>query len=193
MCDLRSQFLYEKKIGVNFLRRHCICSFFEWNFYYCYSLESISKNKPTHLNTAYYIYTFLPRSLDSYSSLHINLYIIILYICASISASTIEENATKPRKRRVWEAIFCCWRQSTSITTRRQKSSSQNGTTIDINTQTIGQAAGLTSNSSQNRYLLPQIRHSDMHKKCMVIDLDETLVHSSFKVSFFLRNLSEFL
>lgn len=98
-------------------------------------------------------------------------------------ASTIEENATKPRKRRVWEAIFCCWRQSTSNTTRRQKSSSQNGTTIDINTQTIGQAAGLTSNSSQNRYLLPQIRHSDMHKKCMVIDLDETLVHSSFKVS----------
>jgi RNA polymerase II subunit A small phosphatase-like protein len=30
---------------------------------------------------------------------------------------------------------------------------------------------------------LPQIKHSDMHKKCMVIDLDETLVHSSFKVS----------
>lgn len=32
------------------------------------------------------------------------------------------------------------------------------------------------------RYLLPPIRHQDMHKKCMVIDLDETLVHSSFKV-----------
>ncbi|XP_058803577.1 carboxy-terminal domain RNA polymerase II polypeptide A small phosphatase 1 [Phymastichus coffea] len=31
------------------------------------------------------------------------------------------------------------------------------------------------------RYLLPPIRHQDMHKKCMVIDLDETLVHSSFK------------
>lgn len=33
------------------------------------------------------------------------------------------------------------------------------------------------------RPLLPPIRHQDMHKKCMVIDLDETLVHSSFKVS----------
>lgn len=32
------------------------------------------------------------------------------------------------------------------------------------------------------RYLLPPVRHQDMHKKCMVIDLDETLVHSSFKV-----------
>ncbi|KAJ9586208.1 hypothetical protein L9F63_020148, partial [Diploptera punctata] len=31
------------------------------------------------------------------------------------------------------------------------------------------------------RYLLPSVRHQDMHKKCMVIDLDETLVHSSFK------------
>ncbi|XP_067006909.1 phosphatase Herzog [Anabrus simplex] len=31
------------------------------------------------------------------------------------------------------------------------------------------------------RFLLPSVRHQDMHKKCMVIDLDETLVHSSFK------------
>ncbi|KAM7442425.1 Carboxy-terminal domain RNA polymerase II polypeptide A small phosphatase 1 [Porites harrisoni] len=31
------------------------------------------------------------------------------------------------------------------------------------------------------KYLLPAVRHQDMHKKCVVIDLDETLVHSSFK------------
>ncbi|XP_046407415.1 carboxy-terminal domain RNA polymerase II polypeptide A small phosphatase 1-like [Ischnura elegans] len=31
------------------------------------------------------------------------------------------------------------------------------------------------------RFLLPPVRHQDMHRKCMVIDLDETLVHSSFK------------
>lgn len=38
-------------------------------------------------------------------------------------------------------------------------------------------------NTTDNRssYLLPAVRHQDMHKKCMVIDLDETLVHSSFK------------
>lgn len=30
--------------------------------------------------------------------------------------------------------------------------------------------------------LLPPVRHQDVYKKCMVIDLDETLVHSSFKV-----------
>lgn len=31
--------------------------------------------------------------------------------------------------------------------------------------------------------LLPPIKLCDSGKKCMVIDLDETLVHSSFKVS----------
>ncbi|XP_015772117.1 PREDICTED: carboxy-terminal domain RNA polymerase II polypeptide A small phosphatase 1-like [Acropora digitifera] len=33
----------------------------------------------------------------------------------------------------------------------------------------------------KQKYLLPPVRHQDMHKKCIVIDLDETLVHSSFK------------
>lgn len=61
-----------------------------------------------------------------------------------------------------------------------------------LSTQTIGQATGLTSNNSQNRYLLPQVRHSDMHKKCMVIDLDETLVHSSFKVRKYLLSFCSF-
>lgn len=31
-------------------------------------------------------------------------------------------------------------------------------------------------------YLLPQLHADDINKPCMVIDLDETLVHSSFKV-----------
>lgn len=35
----------------------------------------------------------------------------------------------------------------------------------------------------QGKYLLPQVRNSDVNKICLVIDLDETLVHSSFKVS----------
>lgn len=91
-----------------------------------------------------------------------------------------EENV-KPPKRRVWETLFCCWRQRSVTITRRSKTQ-QNGT-VDTQYQvhqTIGQASGLSSNG-QNRYLLPQVRHQDMHRKCMVIDLDETLVHSSFK------------
>lgn len=34
------------------------------------------------------------------------------------------------------------------------------------------------------KYLLPVPHYQDSQKKCMVIDLDETLVHSSFKVRF---------
>ncbi|KAK1332600.1 hypothetical protein QTO34_007283 [Cnephaeus nilssonii] len=33
------------------------------------------------------------------------------------------------------------------------------------------------------KYLLPEVTVLDYGKKCVVIDLDETLVHSSFKVS----------
>ena len=33
------------------------------------------------------------------------------------------------------------------------------------------------------KYLLPPRRPGDEERKCVIIDLDETLVHSSFKVS----------
>lgn len=35
-----------------------------------------------------------------------------------------------------------------------------------------------------DKLLLPPVRPCDGDKKCLIIDLDETLVHSSFKVSF---------
>lgn len=35
----------------------------------------------------------------------------------------------------------------------------------------------------QGKYLLPPCRPSDTTRTCLVIDLDETLVHSSFKVT----------
>ncbi|XP_061388301.1 phosphatase Herzog-like [Musca vetustissima] len=73
----------------------------------------------------------------------------------------------KPQKRGFFQSILCCWR-------RNRTKTNQNGTPIDGSTTP-------PPLPDQQRYLLPQVRHSDMHKKCMVIDLDETLVHSSFK------------
>lgn len=35
--------------------------------------------------------------------------------------------------------------------------------------------------ASGEKFLLPPVRPSDANKKCLIIDLDETLVHSSFK------------
>lgn len=80
-----------------------------------------------------------------------------------------EDVRPKVQKRGFFESILCCWRKSRTKT-------SQNGTPID-GTTTPPPLQG------HQKYLLPQIRHTDIHKKCMVIDLDETLVHSSFKVS----------
>ena len=37
------------------------------------------------------------------------------------------------------------------------------------------------SNPSEEKPLLPELKAEDNNKKCLVIDLDETLVHSSFK------------
>uniref|UniRef100_A0A0A1WLG9 protein-serine/threonine phosphatase n=1 Tax=Zeugodacus cucurbitae TaxID=28588 RepID=A0A0A1WLG9_ZEUCU len=73
----------------------------------------------------------------------------------------------KPPKRGFFQSFLCCWR-------RNRTKTNQNGTSIDGSTTP-------PPLPDQQRYLLPQVRHSDMHKKCMVIDLDETLVHSSFK------------
>lgn len=79
----------------------------------------------------------------------------------------IEIDILKPQKRGFFQSIFCCWRRPPTKT-------SQNGTPIDGTTTPPPSSGG-------QRHLLPQVRHQDMHKKCMVIDLDETLVHSSFK------------
>lgn len=79
----------------------------------------------------------------------------------------IEIDILKPQDRGILRSIFCCWRRNVSKT-------SQSGTPID----------GTTTPPPLQRpqkHLLPQVRHTDVHKKCMVIDLDETLVHSSFK------------
>jgi TFIIF-interacting CTD phosphatase-like protein len=35
----------------------------------------------------------------------------------------------------------------------------------------------------KGKFLLPDLKEEDASKKCIVIDLDETLVHSSFKVT----------
>ncbi|XP_019891292.1 phosphatase Herzog isoform X1 [Musca domestica] len=85
--------------------------------------------------------------------------------CMQLSIDDVER--LKPQKRGFFQSILCCWR-------RNRTKTNQNGTPIDGSTTP-------PPLPDQQRYLLPQVRHSDMHKKCMVIDLDETLVHSSFK------------
>ncbi|CAL1539652.1 unnamed protein product [Lymnaea stagnalis] len=80
--------------------------------------------------------------------------------------------AKKPRNRGVIASILCCFRKTNN--------SNNNNNNAQISCQPHVPEENCNSRPS-DKYLLPTVRHQDMNKKCIVIDLDETLVHSSFK------------
>jgi len=71
----------------------------------------------------------------------------------------------KPRHKGILNTLLCCFRPNPS----------------QHNVSLHSEENGQYSPKLQGKYLLPQVRNHDVHKMCMVIDLDETLVHSSFK------------
>ena len=80
----------------------------------------------------------------------------------------------KKRHKRLLSRLLCCFRCRTSPT----GSASEENVSIKV---------------QKNFHLLPTVRPQDANKICLVIDLDETLVHSSFKVScYFLSSLLSF-
>ncbi|XP_018330657.1 carboxy-terminal domain RNA polymerase II polypeptide A small phosphatase 1 [Agrilus planipennis] len=82
-------------------------------------------------------------------------------------ARSSEPETNKKAKKGFLRTLLCC------LGRNRHKNT-------NTNTYVDGKESP-TNISGSPRYLLPPVRHQDMHKKCMVIDLDETLVHSSFK------------
>ncbi|XP_064598080.1 CTD small phosphatase-like protein [Liolophura sinensis] len=74
--------------------------------------------------------------------------------------------AKKPRGHRFLNSLLCCLR----------KKNNNNNTPVPPAPEENG-----TVGNTGEKYLLPPVLHQDMTKKCVVIDLDETLVHSSFK------------
>lgn len=84
-------------------------------------------------------------------------------------------------ERGFWRTLFCCFGKSRN---RLNSSFAPTNNACGATAKPDGNfTPPLSPDLSQSSYLLPAIRHQDMHKKCMVIDLDETLVHSSFKVN----------
>lgn len=82
------------------------------------------------------------------------------------------QNGKKP-KRSIFRTLFCCCVSSETDTR------APNGVCVP---EDVSPYPHITTPPGSQRHLLPSVSHRDMHKKCMVIDLDETLVHSSFKV-----------
>ncbi|KAL3855480.1 hypothetical protein ACJMK2_014691 [Sinanodonta woodiana] len=72
----------------------------------------------------------------------------------------------KKRNRGIFSSFLCCF-----------------GTNNNNNTQTNCQVPvhKEENGNPKTSYLLPSQRQQDTQRKCVVIDLDETLVHSSFK------------
>lgn len=87
------------------------------------------------------------------------------------AANNSQASGRRTRRRGFLRTLLCCFGRGRGGSSRSSNASSLQGD---------GRGSPPPGTGSP-RFLLPPVRHQDMHKKCMVIDLDETLVHSSFK------------
>ena len=89
---------------------------------------------------------------------------------AADSGSKKAEKGTTKKRHKLFHSLLCCFGVR-----RRQKGTSSGGQEVPL------PEAGGPGGPSELKPLLPELQSQDLHKKCLVIDLDETLVHSSFK------------
>ncbi|XP_012134841.1 CTD small phosphatase herzog isoform X2 [Megachile rotundata] len=107
---------------------------------------------------------------------HLSFACILFYVLSQLPQENEVVNNSpasgkKPRGRGLLRSLLCCLGRGRGSSSKSSKTSSLQGD---------GRGSPPPGTGSP-RFLLPPVRHQDMHKKCMVIDLDETLVHSSFK------------
>lgn len=97
----------------------------------------------------------------------------------SVSPSPEKSQTTikKPRSRGIFSSFFCCFGNNAQSSNNAPPSNQHN---TQVPNPTDHQDQNGVSKASQ-KYLLPTPSIKDTNKKCVVIDLDETLVHSSFK------------
>uniref|UniRef100_UPI00358EFA4F CTD small phosphatase-like protein isoform X4 n=1 Tax=Myxine glutinosa TaxID=7769 RepID=UPI00358EFA4F len=82
----------------------------------------------------------------------------------------------KTRGRGLVHSLFCCLRRDVSEPPTPHGSSLPSAAPEENGSLT---RAGISE--PLGRFLLPEVKLTDREKLCVVIDLDETLVHSSFK------------
>ncbi|XP_067890874.1 carboxy-terminal domain RNA polymerase II polypeptide A small phosphatase 1-like isoform X1 [Heterodontus francisci] len=81
-------------------------------------------------------------------------------------------SSKKPRRRNIFRTIFCCLSRNNDDADHISGSNNNTSLLVDGKRSII---------QTSVNYLLPEVQVQDSGKKCVVIDLDETLVHSSFK------------
>ncbi|RXM34042.1 CTD small phosphatase-like protein [Acipenser ruthenus] len=82
----------------------------------------------------------------------------------------------KQRSRSIFSTLLCCFRSYNAEPPSCNNSSSSSSSSLPAPAEENG-----TLPKPPEKFLLPEINTSDYGRKCVVIDLDETLVHSSFK------------
>ncbi|NP_001084286.1 CTD small phosphatase like S homeolog [Xenopus laevis] len=103
--------------------------------------------------------------------------------CAQEKVSQCNISLKKQRNRSIFGSLFCCFRSYSVEPPNSNNNSSPLPPLVEENggIQKGDQTQALTIPSPPTKYLLPELKVSEYGKKCVVIDLDETLVHSSFK------------
>ncbi|OBS58204.1 hypothetical protein A6R68_10644, partial [Neotoma lepida] len=104
------------------------------------------------------------------------------FVIPSSPGLVSKSSPKKPRGRNIFKALFCCFQ-----TQHVGQSSSATELTYKEETNTIAKSDLLQCLQYQfyqipGTRLLPEVTEQDQGRICVVIDLDETLVHSSFKV-----------
>nr|XP_054337941.1 CTD small phosphatase-like protein isoform X5 [Pongo pygmaeus] len=101
---------------------------------------------------------------------------------AGEKASQCNVSLKKQRSRSILSSFFCCFRDY-NVEAPPPSSPSVRPPLVEENggLQKGDQRQVIPIPSPPAKYLLPEVTVLDYGKKCVVIDLDETLVHSSFK------------
>uniref|UniRef100_A0A8C3P5H3 protein-serine/threonine phosphatase n=1 Tax=Chrysemys picta bellii TaxID=8478 RepID=A0A8C3P5H3_CHRPI len=89
--------------------------------------------------------------------------------CISAPGAHSPSPSKKPRNRSIFQSLFCCLCHDAS-----------DPVPVNNNAPLLVEENGVVPKAAV-KYLLPEIKAQDASKLCVVIDLDETLVHSSFK------------
>jgi len=92
----------------------------------------------------------------------------------SENGKTTAPPEVKRSRNRLFNSFLCCFRNTNN-------SNNNNNNTPAVNSPQPPVSEENGNPNTCEKYLLPPHRKQDVGRKCVVIDLDETLVHSSFK------------